>query len=465
MKQQWQQALALEGKCQEILTEMTQYGWLLNQDKVHHLLRKIDKVRGIIDGIVMPRIPKLVKPIGSRCKKDSDLDFAVKAPFKKDGSYSSQTYKYFPELGDELCWREPYFDVDGQFCRFKYVDINLNSDAQVKTYLLSVGWVPTEWNTVPTGPDKGKRTSPKLTLDSFDSLEDDTGKLVAKRLKYSHRASQFNGWLRDVRDDGRIPQEISGLTPTYRYTHKKIVNVPGGRALLGKSMRDCFIAKPGYKIVGVDAASCQLRMLCNYMKDPEYTHYVLEGTEEEGTDVHTMNWKLSGGIIKSREVAKRFIYGFLFGAGNGKIGNTVGGNERTGAKLRKAFLSNLPMLATLLDKLVRNWKRRGYLIGLDGRKIFVRSEHMLLVYLLQHAEALLMKVAMVFLHTWFMREELDAHYVAFVHDELQSEVKNEDVERYEELAAIAMRAAGEYLTLKVPTAGTPKHGTSWKHTH
>lgn len=465
MRQQWQPALELEGRCAQILNEMTDYGWLLDEDKVHVLQHKIEKVTNMVDAVVMPRIPQLVKKKGAKCKDDSDLDFAIKLPFKKDGSYSANTLKYFPELGDAMCWKEPTFCVDGPFCRFDWVDINLGSNDQVKTYLLSVGWIPTEWNKVQAGERKGERTSPKLTEDSFDSLRDDTGKLVAKRLKYQHRNSTLNGWLRDVRPDGRIGQVISGVTPTFRYTHKKIVNVPGGHALFGKQMRSCFKAKPGYKIVGVDAASCQLRMLCHYMHDDDYTFYVIHGKEEDGTDPHTMNMKKSNGIITDRDMAKRFIYGFLFGAGNEKIGNTVGGTVNTGKKLRQAFLANLPGLASLLKQLTKVWKKRGYIKGLDGRKIYVRSEHMLLVYLLQAAEALLMKVAMVFLHAWFNEEGLDAHYVAFVHDELQAEVKNEDVARYEELAAAAMVRAGEYLKLSVPTAGTPKHGSTWKHTH
>jgi len=230
-------------------------------------------------------------------------------------------------------------------------------------------------------------------------------------------------------------------------------------------MRGCFVAKPGYTIVGVDAASCQLRMLCNYMGDPVYTEYVLNGTEEAGTDPHTMNMKMSGGIIKDRGVAKRFIYGFLFGAGNGKIGSTVGGNSNTGKKLRRIFLENLPQLAKLLSGLTKAWKKNGYIKGLDGRKIYVRSEHMLLVYLLQCAEALLMKVALVMIHERVKAAVLDAGFVAFVHDELQAEVKDEDVESYKDIAEQAMSDAGERLKLSVPSAGTPKSGKNWAHTH
>ena len=46
---------------------------------------------------------------------------------------------------------------------------------------------------------------------------------------------------------------------------------PEAGSFFGKWMRKAFIAKEGYKIVGVDADSCQLRMLASCMGDDSYT--------------------------------------------------------------------------------------------------------------------------------------------------------------------------------------------------
>ncbi len=68
-------------------------------------------------------------------------------------------------------------------------------------------------------------------------------------------------------------------------------------------------------------------------------------------------------------------------------------------------MDNLPKLKALVDGLKKAYKARGYLLGCDGRKIFVRSEHMLLVYLLQSAEAIMMKVATLFAHKYVAKYE------------------------------------------------------------
>jgi DNA polymerase I len=117
-------------------------------------------------------------------------------------------------------------------------------------------------------------------------------------------------------------------------------------------------------------------MLAHYMDDEAYTYELLNG------DIHTSNQNLAG--LKSRNQAKTFIYALLYGAGDAKLGSVVGGNTRDGTQLRERFFDNLPAFKTLKDRVARASKK-GYLKGLDGRKLFVRSEHSALNTLLQGA--------------------------------------------------------------------------------
>src|SRR3546814_6601123 len=73
---------------------------------------------------------------------------------------------------------------------------------------------------------------------------------------------------------------------------------------------------------------------------------------------------------------------FLYGAGDAKLGSIIGKGARAGAQLRARFLAKFPALAKLI-KAVKAAAKKGWLKGLDGRKIPVRSEHAALNSLLQ----------------------------------------------------------------------------------
>ena len=125
-------------------------------------------------------------------------------------------------------------------------------------------------------------------------------------------------------------------------------------------------------------------MLAHYMNDEEYTREVVDG------DIHTKNQLAAG--LDTRAKAKTFIYAFLYGAGPKKIGSITGTN---GASIIKKFMKNVPALAELKEKITVNLKKKGTLPGLDGRRLFIRSEHAALNTLLQGAGAIVMKKALV----------------------------------------------------------------------
>ena len=223
-----------------------------------------------------------------------------------------------------------------------------------------------------------------------------------------------------------------------------------------RECRSCWTVREGYKLVGIDASGLELRMLAHYMDDKEYTNEVTEG------DIHTANQKAAG--LKSRDQAKTFIYAFIYGAGDAKIGSVVGGNQRDGAKLRKSFLDNNPSLKLLRER-VSKAAKRGYLKGLDGRKIYVRSEHAALNSLLQGGGAIAMKRALLMLQNLIKLNSLDARFVANIHDEWQMEVREDVADFVGELAVGCIEKAGEYYKLRCPLTGEYKIGDNWSETH
>jgi DNA polymerase I-like protein with 3'-5' exonuclease and polymerase domains len=331
------------------------------------------------------------------------------------------------------------------------VDFNIGSRKQVGEYLVDFGWKPTEFTV------NGRPVVNEKTLSSIEGIPE--AELIKDYLMYQKREAQIKSWIESVREDGRVHGfVIPNGTITGRMTHREpnMAQVPSSNSPYGKDCRACWTVPKGYKLVGIDASGLELRMLAHYMEDEDYTNEIING------DVHTANQKLAG--LESRNQAKTFIYALLYGAGDEKLGSVAGGGRAVGQGLRKSFFDNLPAFTNLKNKVARA-AGRGYLKGLDGRKLFVRSEHSALNTLLQGAGAIVMKQALVLFNDELEKEGLDAHFVCNVHDEWQLEVLEKDADRVGKMGVEAIIDAGDYLYLTCPLDGEYNVGNNWSETH
>lgn len=452
MTNPWIKALGVELKVAKIIHDQAQTGWLFDVDKCKVFIGVLANTMDEIDERLKPMLPTYVKQFG----------VTVLEPFKMNG----KPKKMVTDWGIE---------VEGPFTRIFYEDMNLGSDKQVKEFLLTIGWEPTWYNFRKKDSDLGKRgdrMSPKLSdsgnlCPNLDELDGDLGRDIATYLKNKHRRSLLEGLLKVVRPDGRIPAEANTLgAATHRMTHRKITCIPGPNAFFGPEIRSLFIAREGYSIVGVDSKSNQMRILAHYLKLNDkhpYARSILYGTKEDNSDAHCIARDMAG--LAERFEGKTLNYSILFGSGDPSLAKKLGKTVAAVKRIKKKFFGNLPELPTLLKGVKHVIDTRGYLKGLDGRKIWLTQSYKALNYLLQSAEAVYMKYALVFLDEAIKKEGLDAKFVANIHDEFQLEVKDEDIERVSELCLWTMEYTGEYLNLNVPMAGDVNVGKTWAETH
>ena len=336
------------------------------------------------------------------------------------------------------------------FMRKTLQEFNLGSRKQIGEYLIDFGWKPVKFT--PTGQpivDEG-------TLKKIEHIRE--AKLIADYLLYQKRIAQVTSWIDELQGDRVHGGVISNGTITGRMSHRSpnLAQVPNMGSPFGKECRSCWTVPEGYKLVGIDASGLELRMLAHYMNDQEYINEVVNG------DIHTTNQKLAG--LKSRDQAKTFIYALVYGAGDEKIGQVAGGTRKHGSELKRTFLNNLPALKKLRDR-VQQASRRGFLKGLDGRKIYVRSQHAALNTLLQGGGAIVMKKALAMLDSLLKLNAVDAKFVANIHDEWQMEVKESQADFVGELAVGCIEKAGEHFQMRCPLTGEYKIGDNWSETH
>ncbi|NBX48548.1 DNA polymerase [bacterium] len=337
--------------------------------------------------------------------------------------------------------------------------------------------------------EKGK---PKVDDDVLEYLGQKypEAKLLAEYQLFNKRLGQIaegkEAWLKhcQIYKDGRIHGEvITNACISGRCSHKRpnMAQVPSVGHAFGAECRALFYAPDGWLLVGADASGLELRALGSwlaYFDDGEYASLV----STEGFDIHTYNAKLFGiyngvGEISkaTRDLSKRLIYCILYGGGAKKTGSIISPDEtedtqyRQGKKTIDTFYRNLPAIKKLKDLIDERITQRGYLTGIDGRRLQIRSKHSALNQLLQSTGAIAVKKATTILYNDLSNEGLvfakDWGFVAHVHDEYQALVKPEYVDLYTRLAIDSFRKSGEYFDLKCPLTGEARTGRNWQETH
>lgn len=352
--------------------------------------------------------------------------------------------------------------TQGNTCtKISFVEFNPRSREHIAKKLIELGWEPTVFTE--TG-------QPKVDESTLKEINFPEAQQICEYLLIEKRLGQLaegkNAWLKLERDGKLHGEVITNGTVTSRCTHNRpnISQVPSVNAPYGVECRSLFYAPEGYQLLGLDMSGLELRCLAHFTSmwdGGSYGRELLEG------DIHTANQIAAG--LPDRQTAKVFIYSFLYGAGDEKIGKTIGKGKVAGRKLKERFLEKTPAIQKLRDWVAYNVKKNGYLEGLDGRRFSCRSEHSAVNTLLQGTGAILCKRWVVMWHKMLAEAGFvsgdDFIQVAFIHDEIQMLVKEQYAESIAKIGVNAIKQTGEYYNFNIPLDGEYKLGSNWAETH
>ena len=427
-------SIALEQEVAKIIKQQETNGFKFDHINAELLLADLrEKKQTIEDEVHNTFKPKWVddKMVNPYIKKDGELSKRGLTDDEYQRCLDTQNFK--------------------PFMRQKLQEFNLGSRKQIGEYLIDFGWKPDRFT--PTG----QPIVDEKTLSQITHIHE--AKLIADFLLLQKRIAQIDSWIGAVQEDERVHGfVIPNGAITGRMTHRNpnMAQVPSVNNPYGKECRACWTVDEGNVLLGVDASGLELRMLAHYMNDEVFTNEIING------DIHTANQKLAR--LESRDKAKTFIYALMYGAGDEKLGKVVGGTTSDGKRARQHFFDNKPSFKSLRDR-VQRASAKGYLKGLDGRKLYVRNTHSSLNTLLQGAGAIVMKKALVLLDKTLQLNTVDYKFVANIHDEWQIEVPKDKAEFIGKFAVDSIIKAGEHFNLRCPLDGEYKIGGNWSETH
>lgn len=462
----WLPALTLETHVAEIIHQQELNGVEFDLPKAY---QHVETLTTRMDSLFQEVRPHLVYEV-------SKSGESVMKPFIASGDYAARVYS----------WYEDPSIVGGPFSKVVFEEPSLGSRKKLIKQLLRHGWKPTIFT------DGGKKglPQPKLTVkgepvDSLFQIEAPVGKQIAKWYTYSHRRSQINGWIKTVRPDGRLTAGANSCgTNTYRMRHRGVTNVPKAdpEVIFGYEMRDLFIARKGYKLLGYDAAGLEARCMAHYtykFDGGEFADLVLNG------DIHAKNARIffeeqvqdldvdSPEFKSYRSRGKNGTYCLMYGGQPRKLASTISVSQRDAKYLFNKFWKENEALGKLRSIVMKMHDQRGWIPGVDGRRVWTRSSHSALNALFQSCGAIIMKKALVILTNQANKQGIHHYKVIDMHDEGQHEVRRDECSLENdhlkhplgELAIQSIKDAGQELNLNCELDGDYSIGNSWAETH
>lgn len=431
--------------------------------KLYHHLTKELKAKNFSDYSV-----ELEHKVASIIAKQERNGFKLDLPYttllladiqgKLDSIYEAMQQRWPPYEVERVS------EKTGKQLKPMLVTFNPGSRQQIAEKLMELGWKPEKRT------EKGSIIVDESVLSGVDIPE---AKMIAEYLLLQKRISQIKQWLEAVKDDGRVHGKvITNGAVTGRATHSSpnMAQIPNTSSLYGKECRECWTVEEGNVQVGVDLSGIELRCLSHYMQDSSWQHELLEG------DVHWKNTQAFGlvpmGTSKTeskehkdaRNLSKTLCYSVLYGAGPAKVGSVVGAGAKEGSKLINNFMKNTPSLDKLSKK-VQKLAAKGYVPALDGRKVWVRSEHAALNSLLQSAGAIIAKQWLVCATEELNKQKIPYKLLAWVHDEVQLETPEQYGDTVGKIVVEAARKAGEILNFRCPVDAEYRTGRNWYDCH
>ena len=345
------------------------------------------------------------------------------------------------------------------FTKVKVVEFNPNSRKHIHYCLVKkYNWKPTQFS--PSG-------DPKLDESTLEKLPYPEAKKLAESFMIQKRIAMLaegrSAWLKLCDNDGKLRHTIipNGCV-SGRASHRSpnLSQVTSARLPYGKECRELFTVPTGWTLLGSDLSGLEVRLLAHFLHhydNGEYAKQILEG------DIHTYNANALG---IERSQAKTWLYATMYGGGNKIIGEIVGGSAKDGSRLKKQYDQNVPAFKRLREE-VRRAAKRGYIFGLDRRKLYIRSEHKALSQLLQSAGAVLCKQWLYLVYKQIKQQlNNDAYIVGWIHDEIQIACKSEGVaERVGQISKEMGLLAGNTYNLQIPLESEYSLGSTWHQTH
>jgi len=273
---------------------------------------------------------------------------------------------------------------------------------------------------------------------------------------------------------GAATGRFSCNNPNFQQIPRQSENAP---------FRSCFNPAPGYKLVTCDYSTMEMRIMADLSGDKN-----LIDAFNRGVDVHSHTAALMFGLELTDDFAKKYPnerfaaksinFGLMYGRGPTSLAKQLGISPELGREYLEKYFKSYPGVKMYLEKVAKEAVKKGWSTTPAGRKRWYVNpdrtdpeytrkighiERQAKNHPIQGTNADAVKYALVFLTEKKKEGNFDASLILTVHDEIVSEVREDQAEEWAKIQSEEMRRAGALFIKKVPIESKPFIADVWEH--
>ncbi len=281
--------------------------------------------------------------------------------------------------------------------------------------------------------------------------------------------SQYDGRIHtDYRQAWAVTGRLSSNNPNLQ-------NIPI-RTEKGRAIRKAFVARNAdYLFMSADYSQIELRIAASFAKDET----MIEAFRAK-RDIHTttaakvFKVPLEEVTADMRRKAKEVNFGILYGSTAFGLSQNLRIPRGEAVEIIKAYFEEFSAIKRYMDNAINTAREKEYVETLMGRRRYLRdinsrnvstrgfAERNAINAPIQGTAADIIKVAMVNIHDWLVKEKLKTRMTMQVHDELVFDVHKSEVEIVKENVRQLMCSA---VQLEVPMEVEVGVGENWLDAH
>jgi len=385
---------------------------------------------------------------------------------KLDGMQLSKDVDYYFSALD---------DLDQTICGMLGATIDIDSGAQLADAIEAAG-MSKGFATTPTG----LRSTAKESLINAINNPTLLGHLLVRGSVATCLRTFMTSWLEQYNKHGRLYvkwNQIRNYSDTGARTGRissspNLQNIPveweGLKAQLDKigyelpftlpRVRKYIIPDEGKVFIDRDYSAQELRLLTHFAPGKLLAELQVNPT----ADIHTIAAKIAG---ISRKEAKTLAFAVLYGAGVGKIAESLHMTVAEATRVKEQYLKALPEIKVLTKQVQDAGKNRSFITTLGGRQYYAQKpavvkgvwksfEYKLTNYLIQGSAADATKEAMLA----YCNATQHGNLVLSVHDEMVIQVDEQYLESESALLKACMNGSfQDVLKYEVISTGSTGH--------
>lgn len=378
---------------------------------------------------------------------------------------------------DALKGLSVYFDermreFEAQIYQLAGEEFNIGSPKQIGTILFEKQGL------------KGKKTPTGAWQTGADILEAlaETGNDLAQKIldwrTVSKLKSTYSDALFELLDkNNRVHTTFSQIvanTGRLASSNPNLQNIPI-RSEEGKKIRQCFIAKPGHKLISADYSQVELRLLASVAGVKALQKAFADGVDvHAATASHVFNVPYDKVNANMRRHAKAINFGIVYGISQYGLARQIGVSNEEAKAYIEAYYAQMPEIRVYMEGIKDFARGHGYILTPFGRKctisgindtnqrIAANAERAAINAPIQGGAADIIKLAMNKVEEELSHRNLKAKMLLQVHDELVCEAPDSEVE---EVSALLKDIMEHVVDFAVPFAVEVGVGTNWSDAH